>query len=1230
MTERYDDPKYDTALAIIGMSGRFPGAQTVEQLWENIAAGTKSIHFFTDEELLESGEDPEILKLPNYVKASTIVKDIDLFDASFFGFTPRETEVMDPQQRLFLECSWEALEEAGYTPDKHNGMVGVFAGSALSTYLLNSIYMSPEAANSISPVLASLGNDKDSLATRVSYKLNLKGPSMTIQTYCSTSLVAIHQACQSLINYECDMALAGGVCINIPQERGYMYEEGGILSPDGLCRTFDADAQGSVLANGLGVVVIKRFREAYNDGDHIYAIVRGSATNNDGGQRVSFTAPGLDGQSGVMAEAIGNAGVDPGTISYVEAHGTATELGDAVEVAAMIKAFEAGTQKKGFCAIGSIKPNVGHLDRASGVTGLIKTTLALYHRQIPPSLNYERPHPDLDLENSPFYVNTRLTPWSDELLPRRAGVSSFGLGGSNAHVVLEEVSEPKTGSASRPQQLLLLSAKTEAALQQATKNLAVHLQNQPQQSLADIAYTLQVGRSIFNHRQALVCSDREQAISAIEAPGSAQIFTLHEAHRDREVALLFPGVGEQYVGMAHELYEHEPRFRAVVDECCAFLQQTLNVDLQPLLTVQREEPVVSSQKLDFRAMLKSGAQTASPATERLRQTEIVQPAVFIIEYALAQLLQEWGIHPTAMLGYSLGEYVAACLAGVISLEDALMVVARRAQFIAEQPEGVMLIVGLPETEASSYLTEQIDLAIVNGPNACVLAGPAEGMEQLEIQLNEQEIACRRVKSTHAFHSHMLDGVRAPLNELMNKITLHAPKIPYISNVTGTWITDEQATDPEYWAQHMCQTVYFAEGIEQLVQEQERVILEVGMGQSLTSFVKQHPACQRDHWHLIMPTLPALRDQQHDYTTLLTTIGRAWVTGVHIDWDGFYAHEQRLRVPLPTYPFERQRYWLGPDKPKPTTLHMANIMDENDLEGEPERKYDVADWFYLPTWKRALSCLPDPTIPYLNDGAVWLVFVDGLGIGEEVVSSLRNYGQSVITVTPGNAFYKEENEIYRVSATNRDDYELLLKDILAQGKTLGKIVHCWTLTACPSLTTDSTIVKEMLDLGFYSLFALVQALGNQGMDSCDISIVSNYLQNITGDEMTCPEKMLITGHSLVIPQEYISIRSRSIDIVLPKTARQKETTLPLLIGELTKPPTDAILAFRGSSRWAQAFEPTRLPQKETRTPGYAAARRWSLPGDRRTRRYWFSDGRTDCAHSAECPDCAARSFASSLT
>ena len=510
------DAAYETAIAIIGMSGRFPGAQTVEAFWQNVAAGVKSIRFFTMEELAAAGVDTTLLQHPNYVKAGAVLEGFEQFDAAFFGFAPHEAELMDPQHRLFLECAWEALEDAAYDPQTSTGLIGAFGGTGFSSYLMYNLYLNPEIMDWVDPFQASVVNDKDSLASTVSYKLNLKGPSFTVQTFCSTSLVAVHLACQSLLNYECDLALAGGSAISVPHVTGYVYKEGGIVSPDGECRTFDAQAQGSIMGNGVGVVTLKRLAEALEDEDHIYAVIRGSAINNDGSMRVSYTAPGLDGQSEVIAEALGHAGVTAESISYIEAHGTATKLGDAVELAAMKKAFGLQTNKRQFCAIGSVKPNVGHLDRASGVTGLIKTALALQHQQLPPSLNFEHANAEVGLEDSPFYVNTQLRAWESQGAPRRAGVSSFGLGGTNAHVVLEEAPERAPSSPSRPWQLLLLSARSETALEHATDHLRRSLHEQEEYHLADVAYTLQVGRSAFNHRQVVVCRDRAEAIKALQ------------------------------------------------------------------------------------------------------------------------------------------------------------------------------------------------------------------------------------------------------------------------------------------------------------------------------------------------------------------------------------------------------------------------------------------------------------------------------------------------------------------------------------------------------------------------------------------------------------------------------------------------------------------------------------------------------------------------------------------
>ncbi len=677
-------------IAVIGMAGRFPGAKNVSSFWQNLCDGVESTSAFTDAELIAFGISPELLSDPNYLKVGAILEDIDLFDASFFGFNPKEAEITDPQHRLFLECAWEALENAGYASQSCESKIAVYAGASLNNY--QSFNLNHDQIGSGNTFQKMIGNDKDFLATRVSYKLNLTGPSLTVQTACSTSLVATSLACQSLLNYQCDMALAGGVSVRIPQKTGYLHQEGGILSPDGHCRAFDAKAKGTIIGNGAGVVVLKRLADAIADGDNIYAVIKGSAINNDGSGKVGYTAPSVNGQADVVAEALALAAVQPETISYIETHGSGTVLGDPIEISALTNVFRESTDKKGFCAIGSVKTNIGHLDAAAGVTSLIKTVLALKQKQIPPSLNFEEPNPEIDFANSPFYVNTKLREWKTTHTPRRAGVSSLGIGGTNAHVILEEAPTLPESSPSRTWQLLVLSAKTDSALKSTTVNLADYLKQHPDLNLADVAYTLQCGRQVFEHRQTVVCQDMADAIAALEDP--KRLLTSVQETKERPLAFMFPGLGTQYVNMALELYQSEPTFRQQIDYCCEFLKPLLGQDLRDVLyptknsennTQQKQNTVAAG--LDLRKMLGHGAEQADVATQKLNQTYLTQPAVFVIEYALAQLWMSWGIRPAAMIGYSIGEYVAATLAEVLSVEDALTIVAKRAQMIQELPSG---------------------------------------------------------------------------------------------------------------------------------------------------------------------------------------------------------------------------------------------------------------------------------------------------------------------------------------------------------------------------------------------------------------------------------------------------------------------------------------------------------------------------------------------------------------
>ena len=895
------------AIAVIGLSGRFPGASSVHQFWHNLRGGIESIHRFTDKELESLGIPPDVYNHPDYIKAGTVLENVDMFDAEFFRFSPREAEIRDPQHRIFLECAWEALENAGYDVESYRGQIGVFAGCSPN-------YYGGKTSFDFDPALVAeaysreIGNEKDYLCTLVSYKLGLKGPAVTIQTACSTSLVAVCLACQGLMTYQCDMVLAGGVCVNTRQKGGYFYQEGFIPSPDGHCRAFDAKAQGTVLGQGAGVVLLKRLSEALIDGDTVYAVIKGFAINNDGSEKVGYTAPGVNGQAEVIAMAQALSGMSPESISYIEAHGTGTPLGDPIEIAALNKAFREGTEKKAFCGIGSLKTNIGHLDAAAGVAGLIKTVLMLKNREIPPSLHFEEPNTDIDFADSPFYVNTKLKKWVVDGLPLRAGVSSFGIGGTNAHVVLEEAPEIEPSSPSRPRHLLLLSAKTESALDAANKNLCEYLTVNPDTNITDVAYTLQTGRKAFNYRRYTVCDDASDAVQALKAIDPQRVKTRHIESRDPEVVFMFPGQGTQYVNMGLNLYEHEPLFRQMVDQCAEILEPFLNRDLRELLY-----PKVS----DLEA-----------AEALLRKTGFQQPAIFTIEYALAILWEKWGVRTAAMIGHSIGEYVAACLAEVFSLEDALMLVATRGRMMQELPGGAMLSVRLPATEVEPKLNDQLSLAALNAPSLCVVSGPTEAVQFLQEELKRESVMCRFLHTSHAFHSPMMDAIVEPFTERVHSVQLSAPKIPFVSTATGTWITADQATDPMYWGRQLRATVRFAEGIKTLWERPECVLLEVGPRTTCSTLARQQ--AKDISKQAVIPSLGDTADDDAEWTAILGAMGQLWISGAQIDWENFYARENRHRVGLPTYPFERKRFWIEP----------AGVGALRDVKERPAQPHDM--------------------------------------------------------------------------------------------------------------------------------------------------------------------------------------------------------------------------------------------------------------------------------------------------
>jgi acyl transferase domain-containing protein/acyl carrier protein len=895
------EARHAAEVAVIGMSAVVPGANDIHEFWENLKNGVESITFFTDDDLVKAGTTPQELEAPNYVKAKGIIEGAEYFDASFFGYTPREAEVMDPQVRIFHQCIWHALEDAGYNSFSYHRRIGLYGGatSNISWQVLSLLSGEGKFASGLQ---ANLLQNRDFMCTHISYKFNLKGPSFTVNTACSTSLVAIHLAAQGLLNRECEMALAGGVTISYPQKTGYYYEEGMIQSPDGHCRAFDADSKGLVGGNGAGVVLLKRYEDALADGDHIYGIIKGSAINNDGFRKVGYSAPSVEGQAEVIRAAQAAAGVDPESITYIETHGTGTEFGDPVEVEALKIAFN--TDKKRFCGIGSVKTNVGHLDCASGVAGFIKAVLALKHRLIPPSLHFKTPNPKLGLENSPFYVVSTLTEWNEQGdgSPRRAGVSSLGIGGTNAHVVLEEWREERIQrtkgreqeTEGRHHRLILLSAKTPTALDKITTNLVNHFKENPGINLADAIYTLQVGRRASPYRKMMVCNSVEDAVEAFSSKSKRKSVRTFLAKEDnRSVIFVFSGQGSQYVNMGLELYKTESVFRDEMDRCFEILKASMDYDIKEILY-----PPVTRSEL---------SQLAT-STERINQTVIIQLLLFVFEYALAKLLMQWGIKPTAMIGYSLGEYVAACISGVFSLEDALKLVADRGQLIQETPQGAMLSVPLREKDIKPLLNQhkEISLAIVNGPS-CVAAGSIEAVDIFEKEMQKKRLFCTRINIAHAVHSQLMNPIRNKFETKVKEVTLNKPRIPFISNVSGDWITLEEARNPRYWGDQLCATVRFSEGINQLMKEENAVFVEIGPGRVLSNIIRQHP--NKKPGHLFVNLARHQQENESDNYFLLRAIGQLWLYGIEIDWPAFYSREKRYRIPLPTYPFEGKRYWI---------------------------------------------------------------------------------------------------------------------------------------------------------------------------------------------------------------------------------------------------------------------------------------------------------------------------------
>jgi len=875
-------------IAVIGLACRLPGADDPDQYWRNLREGVESISFFSDEELRARGVSQEQLDNPNYVKAVGSFHDGEGFDAAFFGYTAREAEIMDPQHRHFLEVAYHALEDAGYDPARYDGRIGVYGGCTMNTYLPMNIIPNGRILDVMSDLHIMLGGDKEYLPARVSYKLDLTGPSMAVQTACSTSLTAIHVACQAILNDETDMALAGGSSVRMPFGAGYLHVAGGTSSPDGHCRAFDAASAGSVIGNGAGVVMLKHLSDALDDGDHVYAVIKGTSINNDGSNKVSFTAPSVHGQAKAVASALIAAEMTADDLGYIEAHGTGTPLGDPIEVTALTQAFRETSDAVGTCVLGSVKPNIGHLDAGAGVASFIKATQVLRHGMVPPTLHFREPNPQLGLEDSPFFVNNELIDWPGPE-PRRAGVNSIGMGGSNAHVIIEQAPAQDQGDPASGGQLLLLSAHTATALDTMSENLVRWLAANPGANFADVAYTLQVGRKQLRHRRAVAVRDVEDASYALGTSGSSRVATRRCDTPAAGVALLFQGQGAQHPGMAAQLYEAFPAYRDAVDDCLAATD--VGDELRHLLLV-------------------AGPGDAD-AAERLRDTAITQPAMFVVEYAATALLRAVGVEPAAMLGHSLGEYVAAVVAGVLELKDGMRLVTERARLMSALAPGGMVSVPLAPEAVAPYLADGVGVAAINAADLVTLSGATEALDGVIARLEADGVRVKRLAVSHAFHSAMMDAVLDDYRAVLATVELRPPALRYVSNVTGDWITEADCTDPEYWVRHLREPVRFADGCATLAAQDDLVVLDAGPGTSLLRILE---LAAGSAWPATAPLQADLRKRGDSARTFLQAIGTAWTAGIEVDFAALWHGTRRRRAALPVYPFEHQRYWLDPVPP----------------------------------------------------------------------------------------------------------------------------------------------------------------------------------------------------------------------------------------------------------------------------------------------------------------------------
>lgn len=1113
-------------IAIIGMSARFPQSRSVREYWQHLINGDLLIDDLKEEELRLDGVKDATLSNSGYVRRGNAIESADSFDASFFGLSRREAEILDPQHRVFLECAWEALENAGRTGEGEP--VGVFAGAGINTYVLQLLGNS-EVVRSVGDYQLMLGNDKDFLATRAAYKLNLRGPSVTVQTACSTSLAAVHIACRSLLSRECSMALAGGVSISFPQAVGYSYIPGMILSPDGYCRPFDVNAGGTVPGRGAGVVVLKRLSEAISDGDSIVAVIRGSAWNNDGAGKVGYTAPSIEGQAEVIRAAHASARIDPGRVGYVETHGTATELGDAIEFAALSQVFEA-TARERRLILGAVKANMGHADAAAGIAGLIKAALAVQSGLIPPTPTFTRPNPVLGIEKTSFEMSSSTIDWTGDP-DRWAGVSSFGIGGTNVHVVLSGAPPtPQADAVPLKPRIYPVSAKSATALNVACEQLSKELAGNDCSSAADVTTTLQLGRRNFGFRRAVIADSCLQAAALLEKQNGKH---LPEANLERDAVFMFSGQGQQFPGMTAGLYGEDRDFRYLIDCGCDLVKEYVGLDLLPFLLC--------------------GDQTAAQ-TDRIRDTEVAQPLLFLVEYALAHRLRSLGIEPASLLGHSLGELSAASVAGVFSFEDGLRLAVERGRLMAQTPPGLMLAVMLPPGNLNRFLDGGLWLAAENGPKMSVASGLVDAIEELERKLAVEKVASVRLASKNAFHTPLMADAAKAFRTAVAAVTRHAPKIPWLSNVSGTWIGPAEAQDPQYWANQILSPVRFTSCLTALT-GRAALLMELGPGEALLGIARQKlPTSIR------VPLLGAENRRLSDTQIFLEGIATAWDCGASIRWERLDTEGKGRRVPLPTYPFERQRYWIE-KAPEVTTAATLPTPSPSHPSPVPANRSDVSSWFYIPSWQGtppASLVLPQHT----KTRECWLALAGGDFLSDALISALRKQGDTVISVKAGEGFEWEHQDAV-VNPSSVAELGMLWERIGNSGLEPGGLL------CLPGF-------RNRTGSEYDAILHILQTAGQWRRHLRRFEFITTGLESVYGEPVVDPERGDLSGLAHVIPLEFDGSECRSIDVeaLEADSARSVEQ----LLEELSTRGAGLAVAYRRSTRWQKGWAQAPLKQR----------------------------------------------------